>query len=182
MNQRAERRVALLRGINVGRATRIAMADLRACTEAAGCREVSTVLATGNVVLTDPRPPAELRSVLEAAFATRFSYNAVVQVLSRAELDSAASSYPFATLDEHHDYLVFADHPEVTERVVEAMAVAIDAEGTEAVAAGPGCVFWRVPRGATLTSAAAAVLDTPDVRQHLTTRNLNTVRRILAVG
>ena len=37
-------------------------------------------------------------------------------------------------------------------------------------------------RVALLRGINAAVLDTPDVRQHLTTRNLNTVRRILAVG
>ena len=63
----SDRKVALLRGINVGRSARIAMADLRACTEDAGCTEVRTVLATGNVVLTDPRTEDELRAVLEAA-------------------------------------------------------------------------------------------------------------------
>ena len=60
----AHRLVALLRGINVGKAARIAMADLAECTEAAGCADVRTVLATGNVILTDPRPVAEVRAAL----------------------------------------------------------------------------------------------------------------------
>ena len=53
---------------------------------------------------------------------------------------------------------------------------------TETVAAGPDCVYWRVPRGSTLRSAAAKVLDTRENRIHLTPRNLTTLRKILAVG
>jgi len=53
------RQVALLRGINVGRAKRVAMADLRTLVESLGYREVSTLLNSGNVVFTvrlHPRP------------------------------------------------------------------------------------------------------------------------------
>jgi uncharacterized protein (DUF1697 family) len=48
----AERCVALLRGINVGHAKRIAMADLRALVEGLGYRDVATLLNSGNVVFT----------------------------------------------------------------------------------------------------------------------------------
>ena len=45
----------LLRGINVGRGNRLAMADLRAALERAGCRDVTTVLQSGNALVTaDP--------------------------------------------------------------------------------------------------------------------------------
>jgi uncharacterized protein (DUF1697 family) len=50
----AGRRVALLRGINVGRAKRVAMADLRELVESLGYREVRTLLNSGNVVFTVP--------------------------------------------------------------------------------------------------------------------------------
>jgi uncharacterized protein (DUF1697 family) len=43
------RYVALLRGVNVGRAVRIAMADLRALVRRAGYREAATLLNSGNV-------------------------------------------------------------------------------------------------------------------------------------
>ena len=42
--------VALLRGINVGTAKRIAMADLKRAVESAGCSDVRTLLNSGNVV------------------------------------------------------------------------------------------------------------------------------------
>ncbi|MBB1031972.1 DUF1697 domain-containing protein, partial [Dietzia sp. SLG310A2-38A2] len=166
------RKVVLLRGINVGTSKRIAMRDLVACTEAAGGTAVSTVLATGNVLVTDPRPASELRATLEAAYAERFGYQAVVQVLTLEAVATAVTSYPFDTLAEHHDYVVFSDDPVVTTRVTGAMRAAIrevggaaagtDAHadagattipdthadagataGTEAVAEGPGCVYWR---------------------------------------
>ena len=47
--------VALLRGINVGKAKRIAMADLKRVVEAAGCTDVKTLLNSGNVAFTTRR-------------------------------------------------------------------------------------------------------------------------------
>ena len=176
------RHVALLRGINVGRGARIGMADLAACTTEAGCTAVRTVLATGNVILTDPRPAADLRAALEAAYAERFGYAAVVQVIPLDALRAAVEGYPFESLDEHHDYLVFSDDPAVTIRVAEAMTAVVPPDGTEAVAAGPDCVYWRVAKGATLSSAAGKVLDARENKRHLTTRNVRTLRRILAAG
>lgn len=68
-------------------------------TANAGCADVRTVLATGNVVFSDRRANSELRTVLEAAYSQRLAYEAVVQVLT---LD-AVEAHPFETLDEHHD-------------------------------------------------------------------------------
>lgn len=181
------RAVALLRGINVGKGPRIAMADLRACTEAAGATAAQTVLATGNVLLTDPRPVPELRAALERAYGERFGYEAVVQVVTFDALEAAVAAYPFDTLEHHHDYLVFSDDEAVTDRVVTAMRAVIDAAGqtttsTEAVARGTVCVYWRLPKGSTLSSDAAKVLDRRENMQHLTTRNIRTLRKILAAG
>lgn len=182
VGQPETRRVALLRGINVGGGNRIAMADLRACTESAGCSEVSTVLATGNVVFTDARTGGDLRTALETAYSERFDYRAVVQALTREALVAAVDGYPFDTLAEHHDYVVFSDSAEVTARVVEDMTGQLRPGTTESVATGPGCIYWRVPRGSTLQSAASKVLAARANKTHLTTRNIKTLRKILAVG
>ena len=61
------RAVALLRGINVGKAKRIAMADLRRVVEQVGGRQVATLLASGNVVFTtELDEPAAARTLREA--------------------------------------------------------------------------------------------------------------------
>src|ERR1700704_4724623 len=50
----ADRRVALLRGVNVGKAKRVAMADLRKLVEGLGYGDVRTLLNSGNVLFTVP--------------------------------------------------------------------------------------------------------------------------------
>ena len=50
------RHVALLRGINVGKAKRLAMADLRAVFETLGYTAVRTHLQSGNVVFDAKKP------------------------------------------------------------------------------------------------------------------------------
>jgi uncharacterized protein (DUF1697 family) len=47
----AERRVAFLRGINVGRAKRVAMADLRGVIRGLGFTSCRTLLNSGNAAL-----------------------------------------------------------------------------------------------------------------------------------
>jgi uncharacterized protein (DUF1697 family) len=51
------RYVALLRGINVGTAARISMADLKRAFKSAGPRDVRTLLQSGNVVFDADEPP-----------------------------------------------------------------------------------------------------------------------------
>lgn len=63
--------VALLRGINVGRVNRIAMADLRQIAVHLGYTEVATYLQSGNVVFTQPPtglppPPVQQDEVSQA--------------------------------------------------------------------------------------------------------------------
>jgi uncharacterized protein (DUF1697 family) len=62
------KQVALIRGINVGRAKRVAMADLRALVESLGCSDVRTLLNSGNIVFTTPRTaPASCRRIESVA-------------------------------------------------------------------------------------------------------------------
>ena len=64
--------IALLRGINVGRAKRIAMADLRELVAGFGHANVRTVLNSGNVLFDAARgDPARLAATIEAAIAAR---------------------------------------------------------------------------------------------------------------
>ena len=64
-----DRYVALLRGINVGGAKQIGMADLRGLFASLGFANVHTVLQSGNVVFdAETRPdPAAIRSAITAA-------------------------------------------------------------------------------------------------------------------
>jgi uncharacterized protein (DUF1697 family) len=64
--------VALLRGINVGRAKRVAMADLRALVESLGYGDARTLLNSGNVVFAVPAAAkGDAASRIEKSLATR---------------------------------------------------------------------------------------------------------------
>ena len=72
--------VALLRGINVGGKTRIAMAALRDTCTSAGCEDVVTYIQSGNVVLRSGLSADKLRAALEAAIAEAFGFNPAVMI------------------------------------------------------------------------------------------------------
>ena len=64
--------VALLRGVNVGAAKRVAMADLRALVEGLGYGGVRTLLNSGNVVYDAPGvAPAAAAARIERVLANR---------------------------------------------------------------------------------------------------------------
>jgi uncharacterized protein (DUF1697 family) len=89
------RRVALFRGINVGRAKRVGMADLRALFASLGYRDVRTLLNSGNVVFTVPDTDRVAPGPrIEEAVATRLGVSSRVTVLSAAEVAVAVSENP----------------------------------------------------------------------------------------
>src|SRR5258706_4864195 len=83
----ATRQIALLRGINVGRAKRVAMADLRALCESLGYREVITLLNSGNVIFSAPTTvKGDHAARIEKSIASRLGVVSRVIVLSDGEL------------------------------------------------------------------------------------------------
>ncbi|HEU4819064.1 DUF1697 domain-containing protein [Janthinobacterium sp.] len=78
--------VALLRGINVGRAKRVAMADLRKLLGDLGFAQVRTVLNSGNVVYDGGAvAPAEAAARIEEALVLKLGVAARVTVLSASQ-------------------------------------------------------------------------------------------------
>jgi uncharacterized protein (DUF1697 family) len=70
------RRVALIRGINVGRAKRVAMADLIALVESLGYQDVRTLLNGGNIVFTAPGAITRAAVRIENELASRLGVSA----------------------------------------------------------------------------------------------------------
>jgi len=79
--------IALLRGINVGKAKRIAMADLRALLEGLGHTDVATLLNSGNVVFrSGKKTAAKIAAEISAAIATQLGIDVPVIVKSAKDL------------------------------------------------------------------------------------------------
>ncbi|MEZ6023219.1 MAG: DUF1697 domain-containing protein [Hyphomonadaceae bacterium] len=88
------RQVALLRGVNLGK-RQVVMSDLRAVLEAAGYGDVSTLLASGNVVLDAKEKGAKLEAALERVIADGLGLKTDVFVRTAAELDAVIAANPF---------------------------------------------------------------------------------------
>jgi uncharacterized protein (DUF1697 family) len=91
----SEARVALLRGINVGRAKRIAMAELRALVAELGYGDVRTLLNSGNVVFSVPKSTkGDAAARIEAALVEKLGVPARVTLLTAEEIAEAVAGNP----------------------------------------------------------------------------------------
>ena len=100
--------IALIRGINVGKAKRIAMADLREMVAGLGNTDVRTLLNSGNVVFKATRPNVvKLARAIEAGIAKKCGFTAAVVVITAADLEAIIEADPFRTVArDHARYLV----------------------------------------------------------------------------
>jgi uncharacterized protein (DUF1697 family) len=173
------RQVILLRGVNLGPARRVGMADLRLLMEEAGFDEVSTYLQSGNVVLTSDRSPERLASEAERLIAGRFDLEVQVVVRTGAELAEVAQRNPLGEVAvDHKRYQVsFLSH-EPEPELVEGLA-ALVAPQERFIAIGRELYAWH-PRGVA-RSRLWNRLASRDLGITATTRNWATVTKLLAM-
>jgi uncharacterized protein (DUF1697 family) len=89
------RLVALLRGINVGRAKRVSMADLRGLLTDLGYTEVATYLQSGNAVFSCTASAAGTAAAnIEAGLTRTLGVSSTVIVRTAAELNRAVGQAP----------------------------------------------------------------------------------------
>jgi uncharacterized protein (DUF1697 family) len=93
--------VALLRGINVGKHRRVAMADVRSLLTDAGYAGVRTHLQSGNVLFAGPaRQPRAVERSVEEALRSGLGIEIDVMVRTPSELANVLSVNPFLARGE----------------------------------------------------------------------------------
>lgn len=92
----ARRQVALLRGINLGRNKRIAMADLRQLVAGLGFEDVRTHLQSGNVVFTTADSPARAAQAIEDELEAKLGMDVRVLIRTDSELAGVVEQNPLA--------------------------------------------------------------------------------------
>ena len=173
--------IALLRGINVGKAKRVGMADLRSIVaDVVGIEPeaVATVLMSGNVVFRAPKKPSPAK--LEGGIKDRLGMDVRVFVLTEAEVRKAVEANPFEReAKQAANRLGIAFHESKVDRA--ALKHLTDEDWSpEKFAIGPsGTVTyaWH-PNGVTGSPLAEAGLKVKGPVQ--TSRNLATLQKILA--
>jgi len=90
------RRIAFLRGINLGAERRVAMPALHDALAATGYQDVRTLARSGNVVLTSAAAPATLEQDLAVTLRGAFGFEIAVVVRTPEELAEVVAADPFA--------------------------------------------------------------------------------------
>jgi uncharacterized protein (DUF1697 family) len=162
-----------LRGVNVG-GVKVTSADLKKMLAGLGLDDVKTYVASGNVTCTSTLEAAELKSAVENALGARFSYDAKVLVFAHDELAAIVKGYPFDHDADHHRYAVLCDSAATAKELAAATV-----GDMEKVSADGRTLYWRCPKGSTLDTPFSKFSSAKRFRELTTTRNLNTVEKML---
>ena len=164
--------VALLRGVNVGGNTMIAMSDLRARAERLGLRDARTILQSGNLLFRTRKAPAQVEKLLEKELE-----DVTVFVRSAEELSAVIDSNPFpeeAKRDPGRLVVLFL------KQACDAKALQASIVGTE-VARGKGReIYIHYPDGQGRSKLTNAVIE-KKLATRATARNWNTVMKLASL-
>ncbi|MFG2721921.1 DUF1697 domain-containing protein [Streptomyces sp. NPDC048416] len=172
---------ALLRGINVGGAKKVPMAELRTILGDLGHSGVKTYLNSGNAVFSsDSRDQDVLAAELEAAIEAHFGFSVACMVRDGAYLRSVLEACPFPAekLAGKQLHATFFAGPPVTAERFSAIDPA--AYLPEEFRLGDQVLYLYAPQGLG-TSQLAAALARPGLLKGVsaTSRNWNTVKALV---
>jgi uncharacterized protein (DUF1697 family) len=177
-----ETRIALLRGINLGRARRVAMADLRAMLEDMGYAGVRTVRNSGNVVLKSKaaggETPAEMETGIEAGLVEQLGVSSRAIVLTAAELAAVVRENPLLDVADNPSRLqvVFLADPADCTRLQPLLT---RDWRPDALALGRRVAYLWCPKGMSQNALYGAVSDL--LGDRVTTRTWSTVLKLHAL-
>lgn len=174
-----KRYIVLLRGVNVGRAKRVAMADLRKLIADLGYDHVRSLLNSGNVVFTGPAKPHDtVAAEIEEALVLKLGVAARTVVLGCDELDAIISSNPLLEqATDHSRLLTFILAGPHSRQAIEALCGQDWQPG--AMALGERAAYVWCPDGVLDSPAVAAVGKR--LGDATTTRNWATLSKLHAL-
>lgn len=162
------RYVGLLRAVNVGGTTTLAMADLKTICADAGLTRIATYIASGNVVFDTAASAASVRAELEARLQSHTGRPVGVILRTAAELAAVLDGNPFADKPARFTVAIFLDrHP-----AADALAHATGHDD-ETMRLGRREIYVHYPRG-----MGRSKLKIPDAQQG-TARNMNTIAKLV---
>jgi uncharacterized protein (DUF1697 family) len=163
--------VVLLRSVNVGGTTKMAMSDVRRLSEDAGFEQVRTYIQSGNIVLSSRFSKAKTREVFERALAAKFGKPIGVHLRSPAELEAILERNPFTDAAPNRVLVFLLDRPAPKDTLST-----LKIPGREQVHVSGREIYVHYPDGigpSMLKIRAAATA---------TSRNVNTLRKLLELA
>jgi uncharacterized protein (DUF1697 family) len=175
------RYAALLRAVNLGGNSKIAMADLRELLAGIGYSDVSTYVQSGNAVFTGPDEPAtKLQAAIAEAIAGQLGVRCAVMVRTAADLAATVSANPLGAEPENPSRYFVAFLGAQPNRAAVTELTARSFEPERVWVSGSHAYLW-LPDG-----IGRAKLSNNAVEKWLgvasTTRNWNTVKKLAGMA
>jgi uncharacterized protein (DUF1697 family) len=158
--------VALLRAVNLGGASTLAMADLKRLCEEAGFEQVKTYIASGNVVFETSLAETMVKADLERRLEKRAGKAIPVMIRTAAEMAEVQQRNPFAQHPGNRVMAFFFDEAPPRN------AAEVEGSDGEQVALGRRELYVFYPNG-----MGRSKLKLKAAREG-TARNMNTVARL----
>lgn len=172
------RRIVLIRAVNVG-GCKLPMAELREIAESLGATDVSTYIASGNLLADVPGDPDEFDRALERALTARYGWERDVISRTPGEVAAALEAHPFEVLEPKYSYVSFMLRAPSGEAIQAARAVAT---GDDRWAVIGRELHLRYADGAGRPQLKESQLARALGRIPATARNLLTVRKLLELA
>ncbi len=176
---KAEKYLALLRGINVGGNNIIRMADLKSCFEEMGFKDVSTYIQSGNVIFrSGANDKAGLTKEIEERLSQRFNYQSRVAVFSHQQIREIVGEAPpdFGTEAEQYRYDVFfLIKPLTAGELMQKINPRVE---VDKVYAGESALYFSRLISKASLSRLTKIITIPEYK-NITIRNWNTTTRLL---
>jgi uncharacterized protein (DUF1697 family) len=172
--------VALLRGVNVGKAKRVPMAEFRALLSGLGYTGVATLLNSGNAVFRAAKgTSAKHAAHIAAAITATFDIEVPVIVRTAGELAAIVSESPIKAAQSEHSCLLMAFVQDTTAlpglAAIEPLVVP-----PEQFAIGKRAAYLLCARGILESKAGEALLG--KAGRSATTRNWATILKLQALA
>jgi uncharacterized protein (DUF1697 family) len=174
--------VILLRGINVGGKNIVPMTGLKSCLEELGFADVSTYIASGNVMLASDKPADEIKARIEVALTISFKLDSElikVLVLSRKQLQAVIDCKPEGFGDQpekyHSDAIFLMDID-----AAQAMPVFDPREGVDKVWPGNGVIYSQRLSALRTKSRLSKIMASP-LYKSMTIRSWSTTIKLLDI-
>lgn len=167
------RQVALLRGVNLG-GRKVIMSELKAVCESAGFSDVSTFIASGNLVLGSKLSGAKLEAKLEKVIFDGLGLKTDVYVRDADELAAIVAANPFKAFAKSQPNFLAVCFMRAKANATELEAMEKSALFGEEAKQGANCLYIRFPKGQGVSKLKLPKLGTA--------RNWNSVTKLAAMA
>jgi len=174
--------VIFMRGINVGGKNKVLMATLRECLENMGFSNVSTYIASGNVILESDKAASEIQGLIEQTLPRIFKLDSeLIKVLAlrRDQLQAVIDNKPEGfgeQPDKYHSDAIFL----ISTSSASVMPTFSPREGVDRVWPGVGVIYSERLSAQRTKSRLGKIVGTPPYKS-MTIRSWNTTTKLLEI-